>query len=180
MKEPGPLFSYNLFPSLAGLITPQEGRCPIKPVYAGSADSMCCSPDEDNAAAAAAAILPTHPLSSIAHIDEKNKAIKQLEDELHVRGVAVARVPEEVEGAQIIMEREGARTRGGTSEISPAAPRMSVESRRASGQVEEAQRRARRRTLPRAFSSGKQLLAELSGLRSELQCVTTQVCRATG
>lgn len=179
MKEPGPLFSYNLFPSLAGLIIPQEGRCPIKPVYAGSADPMCCSPDEDNAAAAAT--LPMHPLGSIAHIDEKNKAIKQLEDELHVRGVAVARVPEEVEGAQIIMEREGARIRGGTSEISPAAPRMSVESRRASGQVEEAaQRRARRRTLPRAFSSGKQLLAELSGLRSELQCVTTQVCRATG
>lgn len=118
---------------------------------------------------------------SIAHIDEKNKAIKQLEEELHVRGVTVvAGVQEEVEGIQVGTEREGARIRGGASQRSPSTLRVSVERRRATGQVEQAEQRGRRCTLPHAFSSRKQLLAELSGLRSELQSVTTQVCCAAG
>lgn len=114
------------------------------------------------------------------HIDEKNKTIKQLQDELHVRGVAVAGVQEEMEEVQEgIIEREGAGICG-ASRRSPSAPRVSVDNRGASGEVEEAEGGARRRSLPYAFSSGKQLLAELSRLRSELQCVTTQVCLATG
>lgn len=108
------------------------------------------------------------PLCSIAHIDEKNKAIKQLEDELHVRGVAAARV-QGVEGLPVGTERQRATIREGTNQIRPLASRVSSD-------LQDAQRRARRRTVPRTISTGKELLAELSGLRSELQCVTTQVC----
>ena len=90
----------------------------------------------------------------------------------------MAGVQEGAEGVQLGIDREGAGIRGGASQLSPAAPRVSIESRRVSGEVEEAQRRARRyASQPRAFPGGKQLLVELSGLRSELQCVTTQVCR---
>lgn len=114
------------------------------------------------------------------HIDEKNKVIKQLEDELHVRGVAAAAagVQEEMEGVHVGIESEGANIRGGASQRQrgPAVPRVGIESRRAGDKVEVAERQVRRRTFPNAFSSGKQLLAALSGLRSELQCVTTQVC----
>lgn len=125
-----------------------------------------------------------HTLCSIAHIDEKNQAIKHLEDELHVRGVAGAE--DRVEGVVEVGKREGARTQGGRARAgirqegghtnkSSTAPGIKVETRRGGGEEEETELRTRQHVLPQNSSGGKQLVASLSGLRSELQCVTTQV-----
>lgn len=127
-----------------------------------------------------------HTLYSIAHIDEKNQAIKHLEDELHVRGVEGAE--ETVEGIIEVgrTEKEGAIIRGGREgarihqdryhdQDSSTAPGTKMETRRGGGEEEEAEWCTRHHILPQALSSGKQLVTALSGLRSELQCVSTQV-----
>lgn len=125
-----------------------------------------------------------YTLCSIAHIDEKNRAIKHLEDELHVRGVAGAdeRVEEIIElgqgdGARIRGERTraGARVDGYTTQESLTALGMVVKTRRGSGKDEKAEWCTRRHVLPQNLSSGKRMVASLSGLRSELQSLTTQV-----
>lgn len=114
-------------------------------------------------------------LCSIAHIDEKNEAIKHLEDELHVRGVAGAE--ERVEGAGIQGERAraGIRQEVGHKHKSLTAPEVNMETRRGGGEEDETALRTRRHVLPLNSSSGRQLVASLSGLRSELQCFTTEV-----
>ncbi|CAM9362196.1 unnamed protein product, partial [Pylaiella littoralis] len=123
--------------------------------------------------------------NSIAHIDEKNRAIKHLEDELHVRGVAGAdeRVEDIIElgqgdGARIRGERTraGVRVDGYTTQESSTALGMVVKTRRGSGKDEEAEWCTRRHVLPQNLSSGKRMVASLSGLRSELQSLTTQLC----
>lgn len=128
-----------------------------------------------------------HAPESIDHIDEKNQAIKQLEDELHVRGVGG--VEERADAPRAGTERGAPRIRQGASQRQEgyrdegekrvvAREPVSVETRRDGGEGEEDGRSARRRTLPQAsphaLSSGKQILDGLSRLRSELQGVTTQ------
>lgn len=127
-------------------------------------------------------------------MDEKSHAIKQLEDELHVRGVGG--VEERAEVLRAGMERGASRIRRGASQRQgsyhdqgkeiAASGHVKVGTWRegSGGQETEGHARRPRRTLPRAsphaLSSGKQMLNGLARLRSELQGVTAQASSNRG
>lgn len=126
------------------------------------------------------AYLPFCTVHSISRIDEKNQAIEQLQDQLHQRG---GRRPAAAAVAAGETDGHGAGGRGG------GIIREYLERNGSNGSNEGAGTRgddakkmvrgATRCNQPWTFSSGKggqrAMLATLSGLRSDLQGMNTQV-----